>query len=84
MSGDTASELDAFQSFAHERLDAESYRVVESTLALYRERQRELERLREELRPALEQSERGESREIDFEQLMEEGRRRLAEEGITD
>jgi hypothetical protein len=83
MSGDTASELDAFQSFAQERLDAESYRVVENTLALYRERQRQLERLREELRPALEQSERGESREIDFEQFKAVARQRLADKGIT-
>ena len=84
MSGDTASELDAFESFAHERLDAESYQVVEHTLAQYRQRQRELERLREELRPALEQSRRGESRELDFDQLIAEERARLAEEGITD
>ena len=84
MSGETSSELDAFRSFAHERLDAESYRVVEDTLALYRQRQTELERLRQELRPALEQSARGESKEIDFEEFKAAARQRLAEKGITD
>jgi len=84
MAANRPDELEAFQLFAQEQLDNDSYGVVASILNQYRLRQDEIRRLREEIRPAVAQSERGESREIDFEQLKSKGRQRLAEEGISD
>jgi len=84
MAGEFSKELEAFDAFAREQLDSHSYCVVADVLQLYHQRQEELERLRDEIRPALLQSQRGESKEVDFEQLKATGRQRLAEEGLAD
>ncbi len=84
MSIDSSKELEAFRAFAQEQLDGAGYTFVADVLALYRQRQEEVERVRGQIEPALAQSERGQSREIDFEQLKAKGRQRLAEEGFTD
>lgn len=57
---------------------------VDDVVGEFREYLAEVERLREEIRPALERSLRGESKPIDWEELKRRGRERLAEKGITD
>ncbi len=49
-----------------------------------REYEDEAKRLREEIRPALERSLRGESEPLDIEDIKSRGRERLRQEGITD
>jgi antitoxin ParD1/3/4 len=55
--------------------------VVVAGLRLLQERERHLEELREELRPALESLDRGEGIPLVFEDIKIRGRQRLAEEG---
>jgi putative addiction module CopG family antidote len=55
--------------------------VVVAGLRLLQERERHLEELREELRPALEALDRGEGKPLDFEEIKIRGRQRLAAEG---
>ena len=46
--------------------------------------QQDLEQLRAEIRPALDEIERGEASELDYDALKERVAKRLADEGITD
>ena len=55
--------------------------VVVAALRLLQERERHLEELRAELRPALESLDRGEGIPLDFEEIKIRGRQRLAAEG---
>jgi antitoxin ParD1/3/4 len=75
-------ELDAFvhQAVATGVYESEEA-VVVAGLRLLQERERRLEELRAELRPALEELDRGERIPLDFEEIKARGRRRLAEEG---
>ena len=57
---------------------------VDEVLGEFREYLAEVERLREEIRPALERSLRGESKPIDWEALKERVTQELADKGITD
>jgi hypothetical protein len=84
MATDVRNDLADFEASARECLDDQSYGVVADALNSYRRRQEQLQRLRGELAPALEQSRRGESKEIDFEEFLAEARRRAAEKGIPD
>ncbi len=84
MSVEPSKDLEAFRAFAQDQLDGAGYTVVANVLTLYRQRQEEIERVRGKIEPALAQADRGQSREIDFEQLKAKGRQRLAEEGVTD
>ena len=56
----------------------------EASLEAFRAYQRDLERCREDIRPALERSLRGESEPLDIEDLKTQVTKRLADEGITD
>ena len=56
---------------------------VYAALAYY-EDHRDLERLREDIRPALERSLRGESEPLDIDDIKTRGRERLRQKGITD
>ena len=77
-------DLEQFQAFAQQHLDAESYGVVANALTLYQQRQREIQRLREQIEPALAESRRGESKEIDFEKLKAACRQRLSQNPTED
>ena len=82
---ETQTELEAFHKYVGELLKKGKRKMTaEESLADFREYQKELERLREELRPALERAARGEGKEIDVEDILRRGRERLAKEGITD
>lgn len=76
------------QDFVRQELASGKYEseadVVCEGLRLLRERERRLEALREELRPALEQLDRGEREPMDAEAIKAEGRRQLAERGKAD
>lgn len=79
------TELELLHRFIGEELVAgRRRRTVDECLAEFRQYQRELERLREEIRPALERSLRGESPPFDVEEIKRRVRERLAGRGITD
>ena len=79
------TELQAFHWFLGERLASGRCNfTVEESVELFREYQREVERLRKELKPALEQSSRGESGPLDIDELKEEVTESLAENGIRE
>lgn len=59
-------------------------RPVDEVLAEFRQYLADVERLREEIRPALERSLRGESKPFDVEDFLRRGRERLREQGIGD
>jgi Arc/MetJ-type ribon-helix-helix transcriptional regulator len=79
------TELELLHRFVSEQLANGGRRMsVEECLNEFRAYQSELERLREEIRPALERSLRGESRPFDADKLKARVTRELADEGITD
>ena len=82
---ETQTDLEAFHKFIGELLKKGKRKLpVEESRADFREYQQELERLREEIRPALERSLRGESKPFDPEDIIRRAKERLAEKGITD
>ena len=84
MATTTLSELEAFHRFLGECLaKGQCEFSVEESVATFRAYQKELGQLREELRPALQQSARGESQPLDVEELKAEVAQALAEKGIS-
>ena len=82
---ETQTDLEAFHKFLGELLKKGKRKLpVEESLVAFRQYQQELERLREEIRPALEQSARGESEPLDIQKLKTEVTKSLAEKGITE
>ncbi|MCH7987606.1 MAG: hypothetical protein IID46_00490 [Planctomycetes bacterium] len=82
---ETQTDLEAFHKFIGELLKKGKRKLpVEESLVVFREYQQELERLREEIRPALERAAKGEGKEIDLEDILRRGRERLAKEGVSD
>jgi hypothetical protein len=85
MAIETLTELELFHRFVGKELAAGNKRLsVQESLERFEAYQRDLEKLKEELRPALEEFERGEGGPIDWDELKARVRQRLAEEGITD
>ncbi|MCH7987604.1 MAG: hypothetical protein IID46_00480 [Planctomycetes bacterium] len=79
------TDLEAFHKYVGELLKKGKRKMtVEDSLAGFREYQKDLDRLREEIRPALEQSARGESEPLDIEKLKTEVTNSLAEKGISE
>ncbi len=79
------SDLELLHQFIGESLqNGGRLKTVDEVLGEFQEYRAEVERLREEIRPSLERSLRGESRPIDWEALKQRGRQRLAQKGITD
>ena len=79
------SELEAFRQFVGNRVDnGNSATSLEHALKEFRAYQRDLERFMRDTRESLEQSARGESKPIDIEEVVAQGRQRLAEKGIVD
>ena len=87
MATDTAplTELELLHRFIAERLaNGGRHMTADQCLAEFREYQRELEKCREEIRPALERSLRGETKPFDPEALKGRVTRELADRGIAD
>ncbi|MGH7202214.1 MAG: hypothetical protein ACREJB_16535 [Planctomycetaceae bacterium] len=85
MTTELRTELQAFHRFLDQKLkDGKTELSPEESVAAFRAYQRDLERLRRDIQPALDQIARGEARPIDFDEFIRKGRERLAEEGITD
>ncbi len=85
MTTQSVTELEAFYQFLGDKLkNGASKMTVEESVQAFREYQRELEQLREEVLPALERSLRGESTPFDIEDIKVRGRERLAKKGIAD
>ncbi len=84
MATTSLSELEAFHRFLGEPLTEGQYDLsVEESLAAFRAHQQEIQQLREELRPALQESARGESQPLDVEQLKDQVTQALSEKGIS-
>ena len=82
---ETQTDLEAFHKFIAELLKKGKRKLpVEESVVAFREYQQELERLREEIRPALERAAKGEGKEVDLEDILRRGRERLAKEGVSD
>ncbi len=82
---ETQTDLEAFHKFIGELLKKGKRKLpVEESLVAFREYQQELERLREEIRPALERSLRGESKPFDPEEMKRRVVRELEQRGIKD
>ena len=79
------NELESFHRFLAEQLKRGVVELSpEESVEAFRAHQRDLERCREEIRPALERSLRGESEPLDTEELKTRVTQRLADKGITD
>ncbi len=81
------SELESFHRFLDEYLSNGGASLTpEESVEAFRAHERDLERLKEGIRPAVERFKRGghEARELDYEKIEEEVTQRLAAEGITD
>ena len=79
------TEVELLHSFIGERLDrGHRDETVEQTLAEFAEYRRQLEDMRASIREAIAQSERGESKPLDVEDVIRRGRERLASKGIKD
>ena len=85
MTAQSPTELEAFYQYLGDKLEnGASKMTVEESVQAFCEFQRELEQLREEVRPALERSLHGESTPFDAEEIKARVTQELAEEGITD
>lgn len=85
MATESESELRAFCDFLQQRLEGGTVELSpEESVEAFRAYQRDLERLRKDVRPALERSLAGESEPLDIEDVKARGRRRFAQRGITD
>ncbi len=76
-------ELDEFLQYVSTRCKGKKM-PLEEALQNFRLYQKQRDQLREEIRPALEASLRGESVPFDAEDVIQRGEERLAEKGITD
>ena len=82
---ETANELVNFQRFLGEQIQNGGAQLSpEESVQGFRAYQKDLARLKEFLKPALEALARGEGEELDIEQFKREVTARLAERGITD
>ncbi len=82
---DVRADLEDFVRFLTRKLErGKSTFTVEQSAEEFRLYQAERDRLREEIRPALERSRRGESLPLDIEAMKAEVTRRLAAKGIVD
>jgi hypothetical protein len=80
-----SSEIQLFHQFLGERLQHFSPGVTpEEAVEEFRFYQIELERCQREIEPALQRSQRGETRPLDMEQIEARVIQRLAEKGIVD
>lgn len=85
MATEPQTELQAFHRFLGQQLESQrSDMSVEDSVRAFRSYQQDLEQLRADIRPALDEIERGEASELDYDVLKVRIAGRLAEKGITD
>jgi hypothetical protein len=85
MATETLTELELFHRFVGKELAAGNKRMsLQESVERFEAYQRDLAKLEEALRPALEEYERGEGGPIDWDELKSRVRERLAQEGIID
>ena len=85
MATDAPNELHAFYRFLAGQLQEEGSTLTpEQSVEAFRTYQRELDRLKREIEPAVEQFESGEGRDLDYQAIKEEVTHRLAQKGVTD
>ena len=80
------SELESFSLFISEYLsNGDGSLTLEESVEAFRAHQRDLERLKEDIRPAVERFKRGghEGRELDYKKVEGDVTQRLAAEGIV-
>jgi hypothetical protein len=85
MATDSSSEIGAFHRFLGHQIEECSVDLSpEESVQAFRAYQRDLERLRNDLKPAIERLERGlPGIPFDVEEVKQRGRERLGREGIT-
>jgi hypothetical protein len=81
---DFPSELDAYFDFVKTRLEGGGALESDASPDAYRAYQRDLEKLKGEVRPSVDRFQQGERRELDAGLLKDEVTRRLADEGVVD
>jgi hypothetical protein len=85
MATETLTDLELFHRFVGKELAAGDRRMsVQECLVRYEAYQRDLAKLEEALRPAIEEFERGKGGPIDWDELKTRVRLRLAQQGIVD
>ena len=85
MATHSPTELESFHRFLTGQLQGGDAELSpEESVKAFRAYQDDLQRLRQDIQPALERSLHGESEPLDIEDVKARGRKRLAEKGITD
>ena len=85
MATDLKDEFQDFQRFLDDKPDIGcSTMSLEQALLEFRAYQRDLQKFRDDTRQSLEESARGESSPLDLNDVIERGRQRLAQKGISD
>ena len=79
-----ANELQDFQSFLAGELENGSCESLDQVVVRFRAYQDESTKFRKHLQKSIDQAERGEAEELDYEAVKAKIRDELAEEGITD
>ena len=83
MATETLTELELFHRFVGKELAAGNKRMsLKESLERFEEYQRDLAKLEEALRPALEEAERDGGHPMDWDRLKSRVRQRLTEEGV--
>jgi succinate dehydrogenase/fumarate reductase flavoprotein subunit len=84
MASDLRGELHDFQRFLDDKVDVcRSSISLEQALQQFREYQRDLQRFKDDTRQALEESARGQSSPLDIDDVIQRGKQRLAEKGVS-
>lgn len=79
------NEVEAFRRFLCEELENSSaYNSLDEAVEAFRGYRRDLERFKKDIQPALEQSARGESKELDIEDVIARGMKRAADRGLIE
>jgi len=85
MATETPTELELFHRFVGKELAAGNRRMsAQESLERFEVYQRDIAKLNEELRPALEAAARGEGHPIDWDEFFRKGEERLRAMGIED
>lgn len=85
MATDLRNDFQDFQRFIGHKMDVGVSAIsLEQALEEFRVYQRDLERFKNETHQSLKESARGESTALDIDDVLERGRQRLAQKGISD
>jgi len=86
MSTDASREIETFYDFLGQQLQQGALDMSpEDSVEAFRARQRDLDWLKNQIKPALERCDRGEQAALfDVDDVKQRGRERLARDGITD